>query len=224
VSADPYEMLDAAYVMGALEPEERREFEAHLLTCDACSERVEELRPTVGLLAAARAAGAFDESDESLAGPPIPETLLPGLLRRAARERSRRRIFTASVVGVAAACVIALAIVLLPSSSGSSQPAPQALQAVRPSPVHATAVLVSKPWGTEIELHCRYDTGVAAGVPYGLRVYDKDGGEQPYSAGTWTLTPGKVTDFTGGVAIARDDIAKMQITLPDGTAILQLTL
>ena len=40
---DPYREWDAAYVLGALSPRDRRAFEQHLATCAACREAVAEL-------------------------------------------------------------------------------------------------------------------------------------------------------------------------------------
>ena len=48
---DPYRFDDAAYVMGALSPDERLEFEAHLLSCSDCSARVREVETLPALLA-----------------------------------------------------------------------------------------------------------------------------------------------------------------------------
>ena len=216
---DPFARLDAAYALGALDSEDLAAFEAHLRTCATCRARVDELRPTVGLLAAARAAG-LDASVEIDAGP-VPETLLPGLLRRAQRERSHRRWATRGIAGVAAACLIALVVVLWPSST-ASKPAPRALVAVRTTPVQATARLVAKPWGTEIDVRCKYaHYAEALRGDYGLRVIDSD--RRTHDLGSWALVPDGVTTFTGGTAVRRERIASVQITLPDGTPILQLT-
>ena len=43
----------AGYVLGSLDPEERRAFEAHLPGCGECAAEVASLRPVVGALAAA---------------------------------------------------------------------------------------------------------------------------------------------------------------------------
>ncbi|WP_425955706.1 anti-sigma factor family protein [Xylanimonas sp. McL0601] len=47
---DPFTDWDGAYVLGSLSPTERREFEAHLATCDACRRAVAELAGLPGLL------------------------------------------------------------------------------------------------------------------------------------------------------------------------------
>ncbi|OLT53196.1 zf-HC2 domain-containing protein [Cellulosimicrobium sp. CUA-896] len=47
---DPYHDWDAAYVLGALGPQERRDFERHLATCAACRESVAALAGMPGIL------------------------------------------------------------------------------------------------------------------------------------------------------------------------------
>ncbi len=210
---DPFRYDDGPYVLGALDEADRLAFEAHLLTCAECRDRVAELRPTAALLAGITAADIEDV-------PPVPETLLPGLLARARRERRRRRIGTASLGAVAAGAAAALVVVAWPAGNPSA-PATEAFAAVRPSPVSATATLVAKHWGTEIDLHCHYAEVAEQSPPYSLVVTDRD--HHTYVAGTWTLAPGKDTEFTGGTAVPRADIERVQITLPDGTPILQLS-
>ncbi len=215
---DPFEHADAAYVLGALDLQEAAEFEAHLAQCPACRARVDEARDTVGRLAAASPAD-FVGLDPA-AVEPMPDTLLPGLMRRARREQRRRTLFTAGIAAVVAALLVALAFVAWPSGDSSSGPSREAFVAVRPSPVSASAQLVSKAWGTEIDLQCKYEQDVDESHPYGLRVIDKSG--LYHGAGTWSLVPGKTVTFTGGTAVRRDRIAAVQITLVDGTPILQL--
>ena len=51
-SADPFEMFDGAYVLGALSDDDRRAYEAHLAECDACAASVRELQGLPRALAA----------------------------------------------------------------------------------------------------------------------------------------------------------------------------
>ena len=51
MSTDAFAEYDAAYVLGALSPEDRRDYEAHLATCDDCARAVGELAGMPGLLA-----------------------------------------------------------------------------------------------------------------------------------------------------------------------------
>lgn len=48
---DPYRRWDAAYVLGALSPEERLEYEDHVAYCLSCPAGVVELSGLPGLLA-----------------------------------------------------------------------------------------------------------------------------------------------------------------------------
>ena len=50
-AAHDEQTLAAAYVLGALEPDERRAFEAHVAECAACAEEVRALRPVADALA-----------------------------------------------------------------------------------------------------------------------------------------------------------------------------
>ncbi|MDT4923804.1 MAG: hypothetical protein QOG01_1517 [Pseudonocardiales bacterium] len=219
MTGDRFAHYDGAYVLNALNDEDRAEFEAHLITCDECRARVAEVAPTAARLAGLSAA---DVDGEAASAGPIPDTLLPGLFRRAERERARRRLVSGSIAAVAAACLITLVAVLWPAAPSSTPPQGQVLTAVRPSPITATAALVSKQWGTEIDVRCRYSEAVEGGIPYELQVVDTAG--QRHSAGSWTLVPGPAITFKGGTDVSRERIAKILITLPNGTPILQLTL
>jgi hypothetical protein len=214
MTTDPFRYDDGAYVLDALPPDERVAFEAHLATCPDCQARVAEARDAAGLLVGLTMADIADPG-------PMPDTLLPGLLRRAGRERTHRRLISGSIGAIAAAAIAALVVVLWPGSSTTSAPA-QALVPVRPSPVTATATLVSKAWGTEIELHCHYSDDIDRYEPYKLNVIDTLGGSHP--VGSWTLTPGHEVDFTAGTAVQESDIARIEITRENGSPILQLTL
>lgn len=215
---DPFEHDDAAYVLGALSKPEREAFQAHLATCEACTTRVNLLGTTRTLLGDITAADLAEPDT-----PPQPDTLLPGLLRHAASARRRQRWLTGGLTGLAAACLIALAVAVWPSAPTSDTPRPQAMTALAVSPVRATAALADRKWGTEIDLDCYYTghASASARLTYGLRLIDRKGAT--HDLGTWTLAPGTETTFTSGTALSRDEISSVQITLPNGTPILHLT-
>jgi anti-sigma factor RsiW len=215
MTTDPFIHDDAAYVLDALSPQERAVFEAHLETCPDCQARVSEARAAAELLTGLTLADVADPG-------PVPDTLLPGLLRRAGREQTRRRLLTGSIGAVAAACITALVVVLWPGGGSTPSSPAQALVPVRPSPVTATATLVSKAWGTEIDLHCKYSDTVERWEPYKLVVVDDRGGQ--HDAGSWTLAAGHEVDFTSGTAVREADISRVEITLEDGSPILQLSV
>jgi predicted anti-sigma-YlaC factor YlaD len=216
MSHDPYAELDAAYLLDALAPDERADFEAHLAGCADCRARVSELGPLLPLLAAA------DDGDlDEMEGTPLPETLLPALLAAARRSRTRRRTLLATLAGVAAASVVAVALTLTSPWSGGPAPG-QSMVALRPGPVSAAAALQSTDWGTEITLTCWYREGavVPAGYRYGLAVRGTDG--TTYQLGTWQLSPGQQIRFTAGTALDVSQIRAVDITDSSGTSLLEL--
>jgi hypothetical protein len=215
---DPFEYDDAAYVLGALTPAETVAFEQHLRTCADCAARVREIQGVPDLLA--------DISPEEVTGPtePVPDTLLPGLLRRAARRRRRERWMVGGLAAAAVACLIALVVAVWPSSSTpASKTQPRPFAAVIASPVRATATLTAKPWGTAIDLHCHYvTTALERTWRYNLIVYGANG--QRETLGSWALPPDKDIDFAAGTWLPSGQISRLDITLPDGTAVLRLKM
>src|SRR5450755_4362225 len=101
-AADPYARLDAAYLLGALDADERLAYEAHLAICRRCRAGLAEISAIPSLLA------GLDESvfaaPPEVAPTPVPDTLLPRLLQAAGRERARRRWLTTGL-GPARRCL-----------------------------------------------------------------------------------------------------------------------
>ena len=155
--SDRFATWDAAYVLGALSPVERREYEEHLAGCAACQAAVAELAGMPGLLAqvppedaALLAAAPVEVLDD---GPP------PDLLAKIRGRSDRRWRLTRTVVGAAAALLLVLAgtayaVGLLPF--GSSEPRRVAFQAVQPTGLTAVADVVPVENGTNIEVQCAY--------------------------------------------------------------------
>ena len=139
---------------------------------------------------------------------PLPETLLPGLLREVgARRRRRRRV--AALWAAAAAVVIAVGAGVLGSSLASDRQAPRTpvaaaaaprrdLVAVVPSPVTASVAMVPMGWGTRLDLSCGYytvpGTGSATPREYTLVVHSRTGRSQQVAA--WLAPPGKRLSLT----------------------------
>ncbi|MGW3999585.1 hypothetical protein ACWEF6_39340 [Amycolatopsis sp. NPDC004772] len=101
---DPYRDWDAAYVLGALSPAERREYEGHLGCCVSCAAAVASFAGMPGILSVVPR-----ETSVELLGPVSPRvSLMPGLVRaaRASRRRGRARV-AAAVAGAALAGAVA---------------------------------------------------------------------------------------------------------------------
>jgi hypothetical protein len=222
MSVDPFAHYDAAYVLGALDAADRSAYEAHLMTCPGCRADVAEARAVLPLLA------GLDESlfagpDETVTpSEPVPDTLLPGLLRAAQKERTRRRTVTGALGLIAAACVAALIVVLLPSGRHPA-PAARAMTPLIASPVSATVALQPTEWGTEVRLVCWYNRPATAaqGESYELVAYGPDGAG--HRLGSWRLVPGDKITYSSGVALPQGKITRVAVEEADGTAILALT-
>jgi len=209
--------LDASYAMDALDARERAEFEAHLATCGACRAGVAEARQTLDLLAGV--------DPDALAEEPPPDTLLPGLLRRAARERTRRRVAVAVGAAALAACLAVTLAVFWPSSGSSPRPAASRVAArdfvpLTATPVRANASLVSKAWGTQIDVHCSYAVGVSQPYRYRLRVVDAAG--EAETLGSWTVPVGGDISYVAGTSVRLGRIRTVQIVTVDGRPVLEL--
>ncbi len=212
MTSDSFAMFDGAYVLGALSDADRIAFEAHLAECDACSASVRELSGLPAVLASVPESALVDEA------PPL--SLLPALQRRA-RGAVRRRRWIVSGVAAAAACVLALAVVVSwPTSAPASHPV--AMTAVAPAPITATADVRDVGWGTKIELVCRYYETSQPVRPYALVVVDRSGVH--HDLGTWNLVPGKATTYQSGIALPRSQVKEVDITTVSGKPLLALPL
>ncbi|WP_448810593.1 anti-sigma factor family protein [Agromyces bauzanensis] len=212
-----YAEWDASYVLGALSPAERREYEEHLESCETCRRAVAELTPMPGLLArleSERATALLDDEP----GPVValrPE-LLAAVRHEARRRRMRRTRVRAAVA--AAAGAVALTTVAVPMQLAQAPTGVEvvAFETVAEVPVTATAELTPVAWGTRIDLDCTYETedtdaakAPAEGWSYALVVVDRDGKRSDLS--TWRASPGATARLEAGTAVDVDDIAALEI-------------
>ncbi|MFF2387373.1 anti-sigma factor family protein [Agromyces sp. NPDC058104] len=206
---------DSAYVLGALSPAERREYEQHLEGCERCRRAVAELAPMPGLLARLepeRAAALLDESSDIASGP---RGDLVDAVRLEDRRRRGRRNRIWWVASAAAALLLVAAIALPLALARPSLVAESvAFDSVAEVPLTATATLTQVAWGTRIELDCRYGDadGVEApdgGWPYALVVVGLDGERTDVSS--WRASPGTAARLSAGAALDLDEIASLEI-------------
>jgi hypothetical protein len=158
---DRFREWDAAYVLGALNTDDRREYERHLPGCPACTTAVAELAVLPGILSAlpATEAVAIDEAAGTTPGAAAADHLRtaahqPGLVQRlagAAVKRTRRRRIRLAVGAAAAAAVIALGGGLLGATLTGSPtneaagPAAPAAPVADAAPGTATQVVAMEP-------------------------------------------------------------------------------
>ncbi len=86
----------------------------------------------------------------------------------------------------------------------------------------ATIALQPRSWRTEIDLTCCYQRGAAEPPSdrYELVAHGADGAT--YDLGSWRLAPGRRVIFASGTALTESQIKNLQITQPNGPAIVAL--
>lgn len=225
----------APYVLGALSPEDRLAFEAHLAECPACDSQVREFAGLPGLLSRLPAedlAAALGERPAPT--PPPPPSLLPRLQFAVRRDRRASR-WRVVATGLAAACVAAFAttVVIEQTSDGSSGGLPAAsssaagptlpFRQIGTVPVTAQARLTAESWGTAIEMRCTY-LGQAGEEPRQYTLVAEDRSDNPRPIGDWTVVPGKEVVLRGSTAIPRDQLRSLRVLSPSGRTLLELDL
>lgn len=228
---DAYREWDAAYVLGALSPAERHEYEEHLTVCPACAAEVGSIAGLGGLLASVprdRALALLEEEPGREADGPDGEAggeqdSVRQLAAAAVKARRRSRLRLGALLAGTAAAAAAVALVVGTLVSGSQEPGRGrvvVLQQTIPTAIAAQAEIVGEPWGTRIEIECTYARSdpmypVRSGQPpsweYGMYVTDSDG--ETSLVATWMGGPGTTMWPTGSTGVALEDIKKVDIRL-----------
>ena len=220
-----YPFEDGPYVLGALSPTERAEYERHLAACQSCRESVATLAVLPGLLSRLDPASV---APQSAAAPP---TLLPRMLalvaarRRAQRLRRRFLVIAACVAAVMLASAAGVGVrVVLPSSNQ----APVLLTAMRPVTdniqMDARIGLTRDPHGTYVSMQCKYDSQWGEQWNLQLVVYPLTTGGSGELLGRWSAESDQdwtmriLSHFTldqiGRVEMQRSDGATLAIWMP----------
>ncbi len=230
---EEYAMWDAAYVLGSLSSNERREFEAHLTGCPFCRSAVGELNGMPALLSQLDRDKlvVIDEADCSGQEPPLPDELLPSLLAKVNWRRRRSRIVTWTA-GAAAAAVLAIGVLVgVAGHSPTSVPTPpQASVSVQPmaqigtNKLASTVSLSSQRWGTFISMNCvclappnaNHDT-------LAMVVVGRDGSRTRMA--TWVAIPGHTATPAGSISTPVDQITSVQVvSADDGQVLLERSM
>ena len=212
----PYEMDDGAYILGALEPAERAEYERHLAACPPCREAIAQLAVLPGLL------GRLDPqtAQRSATAPP---TLLPRVLAavRAQRAAARRRRLLTAVAGTVAAMALALVVgvgVLLAQPAGPSamtyQPMAAGEGAAR---VDAEIGIQEQASGTVVSVRCLYHGRSDRSWQILLVVYPRE--EEAESIGSWVATGGQPVEVSAITSYSPDQIDRIELQTRNHTTI-----
>ncbi len=228
----PFAQDPAAYVIGALSPGERLEFERHLGECDDCTRAIRELAGIPGLL------GRVEPSvlEHPVVEGPVPDTLLPTLSRRVRGARRRRALIAAGVAAAAVAVLVPVAVSQVGADDGSrpdttgastepSTVAAEDMQPVGDVPLKASVTLESVTWGTKLGLTSTYDRNsmerrLPPSMDYTLCVKTWDGRLE--KVGSWKSVSGMEMQISGATSARREEISWVLVRAPDGQVVLRL--
>lgn len=212
---------DGAYILGALSPAERADYERHLPSCDQCRQSVATLAVLPGLLG---------RLDPDTATPPFtaPPTLLPRLLAAAARSRrhERRRRVWGSVAVTAAAAMIAVVVGVGVHIADQRPTTKQvAMTDMRPVnqriPIDAEIGLSPAEGGTWVAMRCRYEQGYGGAWQVRLIVFARSGASE--QVGSWMAEAGQEVSLTTLSHLRPDDIARVELQGADHNTLLWWT-
>jgi Putative zinc-finger len=233
-SGCPLAHSDAAYVLGALSPADRLDFERHLPGCERCRRSVAELAGLPGLLGRV----PREQVEAPLPFEPLPETVLPALVAAVRRDQRRKAVW-ATLGAAAAVAVVALGATALQAARDDG-PVPQA-QPTSSSPTVAPALpmdvvvdygasadvsLTQTKSGTRISWSCHYaDRGSdysGHSYRYDLVAITDTGETEP--VGSWWAEAGETNTGYNTIAVELDHISKVELRNYRGKAILRLKL
>lgn len=231
---DPLRLSLGAYLLGALDPADRADVEAHLVHCPGCREELASLAGLPGLLSRLT---ADEAAATGLVGSPAePGTTAPGkpgpaLLERVlhevvrARQRQRRRWLSAAAAAVLiAGGGVAAVTAATGSGPGLGRPgtavtgAVTTIAATDPTThVSARVSLRGEPAGTAITLSL---AGVTPGVHCQLVAVAADGHREV--ASSWQAAYDGNADVTGTTAVPTTELTALQIVTTDGRQLVSV--
>jgi hypothetical protein len=234
LDGDRYATWDAAYVLGSLTSNERREYEGHLETCQRCRSAVAEISGVPALLAMMdlEDVRALDEATEDT--PPLRPEVLDSVLDKVRWRRRRSRWLTSAAVGVAAALLaVGVVIAIRPEIVGLENSTPQEttqamdMAKVSDTPINASISLTGFGWGTRIDMACSYGTwGQAGTIPpqnLGMVVVGRDGSHTQIA--TWLGLSGATALPSATTPMQKDEIAAVQlVSAENGKVLLEKNL
>ena len=204
--------------------------------CPDCAQSVRELAGIPGLLARV----PVEIVDPDQLPSPVPDTLLPALVRRVRRTERRRTWLTAGLVGVAAAvAVAAIGFATLVATTTRRRrhrhprrrrpphrrPRRRSMRPVGDEPISGWLSLTEVGWGTRLDLTCSYaaeshDYADPSWSTYTMFVRTADGAVEQVAS--WKALPGKTMHLAAATAADRDDIVPVEVRTSAGEPVLEL--
>jgi predicted anti-sigma-YlaC factor YlaD len=199
-----------AYVLGALDPVDRRRMDEHVLDCPACAAELEELAALPPLLATV----PLDDLRDA------PVTPSPDLYDRVAAAAAAER--PAPARGRRWLLVAAALLVVVGAGAGITSwvlGAGEVTRTVVAGPVHMSVTVTGQGDGT---VHDVSVAGVPAHTNCTLVVVDRDGDRHP--AGKWAATYEGKAWFKGWSDVDRSDVENVVLLGSQGQELVRVPL
>lgn len=227
--ADHYTIWDAAYVLGALTPDERREYEGHLSRCGPCRTAVTEICGIPALLRrldTATAVGALNGGDEK----PISarnSRATREVLTAVNRVRCRRRLGWAAIIMVTAVTVSIPMIAVREYRGASSMPVTVPMRQVTPNALTSWVALTVQQWGTRVDVRT-----TLTDTPHESEHHDDEAGDivavmlinnqgDTVRAAEWTVVADQMAAPSADTSWPPEAIRTIQIIGVDGHVLLE---
>jgi anti-sigma-K factor RskA len=224
-ASDDLHVLLGAYVLGGLSDEDHRAFSEHLRSCRQCQAEIGQVSGLPRLLDLAGPEGGPHLSDTPVA---VPAPLLTDhddehlltLLGEVGRRRRRRRTWMSVVAAAAAVLLFAggawLGPQLLTSTTPTLPTTHVAAQAVAGSQVRIDIALVTRGWGTQLDIDCE-------DMPTNgeLALWVIDGSGKATTAASWRATPAGYSRVTGATALRPNEIRALEVRTGTGRVLAE---
>ena len=228
-SVDKYREWDAAYVLGSLSSDERREFERHLISCAACTSTVAELAGMPGFLMKidANTAGALVQTPVRENAFALPLEPIQSLARAAIKGRAslRRRMVAGMSVAAALVMVIGLAVGLNLNSTTSPKGGQVstalvgtkvAMVAMEKNAMVVDMRVTKKKWGTQFSWNCVYGSDATSSIApqtYDLVVTQTSG--VTTTVATWSQAGDSAKGLVASTGIPLSQIKSVEVQYTD---------
>jgi hypothetical protein len=224
---------DGAYVLGALCPSERADYEQHLASCPACREAVASIAVLPGLL---RRLAPLQMQE------PLPSTIdrLPKLvesmtvIRAKQRNRQRWQVFGSALVAAGLVLAIALSLTILRPVTPANPPVavPSAtgpvmvpmMQVADETAVTAEIALIEIRGGVEVIMHCAYPFSSGHTKPYTFRLFALGTDGMAEQLGSWMAGPGEDVTMSGVTRYDMADLVRLELRGRDNATVLAYDL
>lgn len=200
-----------SYLLGALDPPDRAEVEAHLRSCAGCRDELASHAGLPGLLSRLSA-------DEVLGGTLLPPpSLLPRILAAVEDDRaSRRTRLRGWQIGTAAAVLAAAASIVVAVGPGPGGTAGTGLRPASGVLASGRVSLQGKAWGTALHLRLHLPPAPA----YVAWAVDARGTRT--QAASWSRVPSGDVQVDGATGLHPDELRQVVVASSDGTTLLSV--